>query len=77
MLAQLFNPFRSEAALRALLLLSVMALVSCATHTDPQLVADPSAQRESSMPWNQQEKWEGQGQFGPVAEQLNGSGRGR
>lgn len=75
MLAQLSNSFRSKAALRALLLLSAMALVSCATHTDPQLVADPSAQRESSMPWNQQEKWESQGQFGPLAEQQNGGRR--
>jgi hypothetical protein len=41
-----------------------------------QLVSDPAATRESSLPWNQQEKWEGQGQFGGMADRMQGA-RGR
>jgi hypothetical protein len=72
MLAQIRN---SSCFRAALALVGAVCLASCATRPEPQLVSDPSAQRESSMPWNQQEKWEGQGQFGPMAEQINGSHR--
>jgi outer membrane biogenesis lipoprotein LolB len=72
MLAQI----RNLSCVRATLaLIAAFTLASCATRAETQLVSDPAAQRESSMPWNQQEKWEGQGQFGPVAEQLNGRTR--
>ena len=37
-------------------------LASCATKKEVALVDDPD-QRESSIPWNKQEKWETQGQF--------------
>lgn len=72
MLAQI----RNSTCLRlALAIVGAVSFASCATRPEPQLVSDPSAQRESSMPWNQQEKWEGQGQFGPMAEQINGNHR--
>ena len=35
-------------------------LVSCATKKEVALVDDPD-QRESSIPWNKQEKWENTG----------------
>ncbi len=50
-----------------------MSLASCATKQEPQILAGQPG-RESTLPWNQQEKWESQGQFGPMAEKLE-SGR--
>ena len=49
---------------------------SCAQKEQVALVNDPSvAGRESSLPWNQQEKWEGQGQFGGMAERMQSGSR--
>ena len=45
------------------------ALSSCATKQEPQLVST-GADQESQLPWNQQQKWEQQGQFGPMAERF-------
>ena len=75
MLAQIRNFSCFRVVRVTVALIGAFTLASCATRPEPQLVSDPTSQRESSMPWNQQEKWEGQGQFGPVAEQLNGRGR--
>lgn len=47
-----------------LLLAGVTLLVSCATHKDTRLVADPDEKPESLVPWNKQEKWESGGQLG-------------
>ena len=52
------------------------ALASCATKKEVALVNDPATtERESALPWNQQEKWEGQGQFGGMAERMNSGSR--
>jgi len=32
--------------------------VSCATKEKPRLVAEPDEGRESTIPWDRQEKWE-------------------
>jgi len=49
---------------------TLVALSSCATSKpEPQLVSD-GATRDSSLPWNEQQKWEQQGQFGPMAERF-------
>jgi hypothetical protein len=45
------------------------ALSSCANKEEPQLVSTGAGQ-ESQLPWNQQQKWEQQGQFGPMAERF-------
>ena len=47
-----------------------IALVSCA-HEDPPLIADPASTRETSLPWNEQQKWERDGS----AQGLNTAGR--
>lgn len=53
----------------ALLLLGCAFLVGCATqqHT-VALVDDPDAKKESQIPWNKQEKWESQGQWGNMTD---------
>jgi hypothetical protein len=45
------------------------ALSSCATKQEPQLVSS-GGENDSALPWNQQQKWEQQGQFGPMAERF-------
>ncbi len=63
MLAQIPDPIRSKIVLTALALCALSALSSCATKPQPQLVSDGTTGRESTIPWDRQEKWESQGQF--------------
>ena len=49
-------------AFRALLLSGAIFFAACAKD-QPALVSDPDSKKESSLPWNQQEQWETQGQF--------------
>lgn len=43
----------------ALLLATAATLVSCAATKEPaRLVDDPDERRESTIPWDKQEKWE-------------------
>lgn len=74
MLARVRNPFRQTAKL-SFLIAAACVLASCATKEQPQLVGDPSSTRESSLPWNKQEKWEGTGQLGGMAERMGQGGR--
>jgi hypothetical protein len=38
-----------------------LLISSCATTKEtPRLVDDPDAKQESTLPWNKQQKWEGQ-----------------
>jgi predicted ATPase len=46
----------------ALVLAVATTLASCATKEPPPLIADPSASRETALPWNEQQKWEREGQ---------------
>jgi hypothetical protein len=53
-----------------LLVCLVCGLVACA-HDPPPLIADPNGGRETSLPWNEQAKWERDGS----AQGLNTAGR--
>jgi hypothetical protein len=44
----------------ALLFCVATALVSCAKDPPP-LIADPGNTRETALPWNEQQKWEREG----------------
>jgi hypothetical protein len=58
--------------IRIALLFSVaIALASCATKEPPPLIADPGGTHETSLPWNEQQKWERDGS----AAGLNTAGR--
>ena len=59
---------------RACVLLSTLGLISCATTKEtPRLVDDPDAREESVLPWNKQQKWEGQqGQLAGFSEESRG-----
>ena len=45
------------------------ALTSCASKDPAPLIADPSATHETALPWNQQEKWEREGQASALTQQ--------
>ena len=49
-------------------------LGACASKEPQPLIADESAGRESALPWNQQEKWENEGQFGAMADRMTPTG---
>jgi hypothetical protein len=67
MLAQI--PKR-KIALGLLLIGGALFFGACATQKPaPALVNDPDAKHESQLPWNQQEKWESEGQFAGMNQQ--------
>jgi hypothetical protein len=45
-----------------LVLVAATALASCASKEPGPLIADPGATRETALPWNEQQKWEREGQ---------------
>ena len=58
MLALVRNRAKFLSRLVLLACLAVLA-VACATQKEPpRLVSDPEGKPESTLPWNQQEKWE-------------------
>ena len=71
MLAQIPDRIRSKMVLGALTLSALAALSSCATKPEPQLVSDGTTGHESSIPWNQQQKWETEGQFAGMGDRIS------
>jgi hypothetical protein len=57
-----------NAAATLLFVAGVSMLASCASRQDVALVNDPDAKKETTIPWNRQEKWEGGGQFGNITD---------
>ena len=45
------------------------AFTSCVSKPPPPLISDPQASHETALPWNQQQKWEREGQAGALTEQ--------
>jgi type IV pilus biogenesis protein CpaD/CtpE len=62
MLALILSRTRLEIARVALLACLAAALASCATKDPAPLIADPNATRETALPWNEQQKWEREGE---------------
>ncbi len=63
MLARIPDRTRFSLRIAALAICATGALTSCASKQEPALISDTGNTRESSIPWNKQEKWESQGQF--------------
>jgi hypothetical protein len=61
MLAIIRKRIRFQIAGVILLACLTIVLTSCATK-DPVLIADPSVAGETALPWNEQQKWEREGQ---------------
>jgi predicted ATPase len=45
------------------------ALTSCATKAPGPLIADPQSSRETALPWNEQQKWEREGEAAMLNQQ--------
>ena len=73
MLETIRNSAASKAVRVLLLATGIFALTSCASKEEPELVSSGRG-RESALPWNKQERWENQGQFGAMADQMNAGG---
>jgi hypothetical protein len=67
MAAAIIDRIRSQIA--GMAILACLALTSCATKEPPPLIADPSDRNETALPWNQQEKWEREGQAAALTRQ--------
>lgn len=52
-----------------LAMLAFLALTSCASKDPAPLIADPSGQHETALPWNQQQKWEREGEAAALTQQ--------
>jgi hypothetical protein len=53
----------------AALSLVVLGINSCATKDPAPLIADPNAKKETALPWNEQQKWEREGEAGAMNQQ--------
>ena len=42
---------------------------SCATKKDTALINDPNAKKETALPWNEQQKWEREGEAAALNQQ--------
>jgi hypothetical protein len=45
------------------------ALTSCATKDPAPLIADPNSARDTALPWNEQQKWEREGEAAALNQQ--------
>ncbi len=43
--------------------------MSCATKDPAPLIEDPSAKKETALPWNEQQKWEREGEAAALNQQ--------
>ena len=69
MLALVRSSIRAHVIWKILLLsCAAAALGSCATK-EPQLLSDPTASRETALPWNEQQKWEREGEAAALNQQ--------
>jgi predicted ATPase len=63
MVAAIINRKRLfRAAVITLLACLATVFTSCASKSPPPLISDPTAANETALPWNQQQKWEREGQ---------------
>ena len=70
MLARIRNSFFP--ALQVVLVTTIALAVAACAKEKPPLIADDAAQRESAIPWNEQQKWEQEGQFGGMGNAMDG-----
>ena len=53
---------RSRIQLKLALVALSGALTSCATKKDVAFINDPTDKKETALPWNEQQKWEREGE---------------
>ena len=68
MLATIRNSIFPRTGLLALAALT-FALTSCATKKETALINDPNDRNETALPWNEQQKWEREGEAAALNQQ--------
>ena len=51
------------------LALRALSLSSCATKKDTAFIRDPNDKKETALPWNEQQKWEREGEAAALNQQ--------
>jgi hypothetical protein len=69
MLATIRNRSFSRTGLRLFAGSLAFALISCATKDPAPLIEDPAAKKETALPWNEQQKWEREGEAAALNQQ--------
>ena len=68
MLVTIRNSIFPKVGLLALVALT-LAFTSCATKKDTALINDPNDHNETALPWNEQQKWEREGEAAALNQQ--------
>ena len=69
MLAIIRNRIRFQTAGLVMFACLAAVLTSCATKDPGPLINDPSARNETALPWNEQQRWEREGEAGALTQQ--------
>jgi hypothetical protein len=69
MLAIIRSRINVKIAVLALLGAVGLGFSSCATKKDTVFIRDPSDKKETALPWNEQQKWEREGEASAMNQQ--------
>jgi hypothetical protein len=69
MLATIRNRSHLKIAGLTLLAVSALGFSSCATKKETAFIDDPNAKKETALPWNEQQKWEREGEAAALNQQ--------
>lgn len=69
MLATIRNRIHVKIAGLALLAAVAVSFASCATKKDTVFMNDPNDKKENALPWNEQQKWEREGEAAALNQQ--------
>jgi hypothetical protein len=69
MLATIRNRIHLKIAALALLITVALSFSSCASKKDTAFIRDPNDRKETALPWNEQQKWEREGEAGELNQQ--------
>jgi predicted ATPase len=69
MLATIRSRINVKIAVLALLAALALGFSSCASNKQTAFIADPSDKKETALPWNEQQKWEREGQASALNQQ--------
>lgn len=69
MLATIRKRIHVRFAVLALLAAGALGFSSCATNKETALITDPNEKKETALPWNEQQKWEREGEAAALNQQ--------
>ena len=69
MLATIRSRINVKIAVLALLAAIALGFSSCATDKQTAFISDPNDKKETTLPWNEQQKWEREGEAAALNQQ--------